>query len=1670
MENTHIINENSCDFLRFKFVKDFNAENTENEKIIYGIKLKSLQEGEDDLWSDFRKNIPDSFNKPKGDKKIVSIDFLDVKELNARKLLCFLERVESELAGIHLIVYNIRTKLFSELKERAIANENWKTKKAILVYSYIEIKRTEDGKKDKKKIVKDRFYFADILWGSNEKKFRSINKTISLNHFNSTTVLYDLRNNSGSNKLSLPRTKSRPKPFFDTNRCLIPFDLLIKSEQKKDEKEKEEEEEILFNYNAKTLFQNEIKEGGKTSDIDNSQKEDPSELELLISFVKAQKPYKISDSHFRLGSKIHITNFFYAKPFFQNSFFAQKYALLLARDLIDSNIYSVLEGKKELTLIGYGLNSELLVSYIKIMLQNYYTEYEKKGDFEINFYTVNDMEEYLLNNPSAQLYKNAIIIVPVATTFSTSTKIEKMLKDKYKKETGEELNVLYPHRNILLVVDECFDHDDIIVKKTKEVNAKITVDKEEKEVILREYGWKGINKKEKTVKITSFDSQSNNKPEEASLIEQKYIFHLTTEWNEIKNCQYCFSDRECIKVGERDCLNPLNCPNTNSCASGERPLFDTDRASLTPELILNYPKARKINTGEVHPEAVIIEGDAIMYGHYERDLNHHHYYFNSDIFWKNNRGNVKDWLKGFKGKGAFKINNGSDRIVILAPGHFSDAEFAAMINEQVFDNKATILHYDPKIENTQNFHLFYGEEIGKADRIYFADEAITSGIAFTAANSFLKQVLTEYAKKQYESVKAKDTEETKKTKKTKKTEITKGFDACLLFMNRSSYYGFEDIKRKLGHEQIYAFTDLYIPYITFNNKCPLCEEIEKYKKLYENSYLTRIKMRFLVQQNKLRVIHINSGETYKPDISDDKKARDEKNERVLKKAEAMHRIYALFSGGAGADWVLPNAKGEMPDFYEWVDSLLKRTKTPFNKPNLKKDKKARPDCILSETQIAILKNLTQAPFYNYKAIREKSFRWVIELLEYKIEQIRIVKEKRAVSKDSVKELKLLIRRATLLNSNYIMSYKLFFLLELLYDSVENEGDKRKEELRKFSVFFAAQINELLHNNEARSIELENRLEYFEKRKGGFLFKQLIQILREENGAIIRTFVDFFMEELRGIPKAANLEDSIKDRLKGLGKYFRYTQLSDFLERTKIPPKGDISKDPALLKFLVLKKLLKQQENDGAEKELLKQQKNDDGNESSGTQEQNGEQSQINRFLKLLHDIVEVGINININKEDDKEVGCFAIVKYKQNNKNTEREDDQNNKNTEREDDSPYFLVYNEGKDKEHIDRNEEDFLDEEKSLIKLLEKGEIFENYEKFSIIEFCKVKEGEWQDLLFMTQGGGASDDATPTLKDLSLPTDCNRLLLLRIDKDKLKDKVTDVKENVEFQFRGQAVIGFYFKDDSVTPTDIQVLRYLLLLRSDISKYLTKHLDSDAFRDYIENKKKVDEALTSDHDYNNILLKLKEIHCKLERTNDNGVYSYLHSLIAKREILKRTILLGKIDGKDIDKEVQEKDSWLVNIPDEIKKTYDVVFGSRPCANLKYNDEKIPKDLKIEFPLFIFRAVLYEYIKNANSCLIDITNPFLNIEVKVNSVDDNDVDILIINNIERADFDELLENKERLTKFGYIKKGTKGLYKNSRLLKAAKCNYPKISFTSLGNNNFEFTVQFNTKKYEHEKN
>lgn len=1136
--------------------------------------------------------------------------------------------------------------------------------------------------------------------------------------------------------------------------------------------------------------------------------------------IKGLPGFKLPDSHFKLGSKIHIRDFYFAKRFFQNGFFASRFAFLIA-DYISKNYRD--ESNNfigDLTLIGYGLYSELLLSLtVKFLKLNLKTKSERV--IKINHDLINDTDDLELIKHE-KFNKHIIIIVPIASTFSTSMKIEEVLLDKLADDKNQKIEILRPHLNLLHVCDG-IENDKVTPLETT-------------------YGWDTKDSKSKIItikalfqdikqepdKIEQPDRESRANSESNKLyIGQKYFLSLPSKWYDINKCGICFP---------KDVLE-------------EKPLFETDKTSVTPALIFDYPKGRNIPGNEKsipkekniigkEKNKFILSENELKYGHIIRNENHFHYYIGIEEFFEENIVKIEKWLKNLRTEQRPCLYSDTEYIVIIAPCQHSNVSFVNKVNDIMFSSSANIIHYDPFNDYIQNFYAFYGTEIKKAQKIFFVDDTLTSGNTFIRCNYFLKHIRSEL-----------------------KSEFsgTKGFDACFFLLNRSSHYVFENVKRKLvksdNHkENIFSFANLHLPSLKDSDAIsPLVKEKLRYKQLTDDSFLDRLKEHFIKQENKLEESSVY-----------DKKIRSEK--KHLKMVDAIHRIFEYFIKNS-------SEIKEFNTINQFIDEVEK-IKCPFEK--IKWDDE---DSNITLVESAYLKVLTQHVFSQYQPLKVIVFKWILEKLNKTIIDIKKVIKNDSFDHKNFRDLKFLMRRAGLLNSNILISeYFIVFLMDLcgekgikklitenlnrLDEPQSSEGQvslsyhsnpgKVLSELLNFNFFYAAQIKELIFTNETRSIKLEGLLKEYAD-KGTPFFKHIIRILREENVILIKNFIEFLKktdvwkeeksntksvreneknenenenkdEEKDESRDVNNDEDSIIDysnkkieyilkhqsiinhyKYKSLYNFFDAKYTDGFKNNVKDYNPEFILKNKDFINYLWLMKFF--------------------SSERKGKMNLN---QKTDLIVSKLKDIInEQREEITENENAEKNTGVFFVVKlgekdyvvaYNKNEKGVQGLDETELKN--------YFYFEKNEKATDSKNLGKKNYPE---YLINFL-KGEQKDNeIPNSTVLEFQRTGEQnkendeqseeaneQWKDM-YSTDDNKVDEIFRANL----LPKYYNRLILLRIGR----------YENGED--KPQGIIGFYFKKSSDVHTDINKIRYLLLLRTEIGRFIETHHENDEFKEW---------------------------------------------------------------------------------------------------------------------------------------------------------------------------------------------------------------------------------------------
>ena len=506
-------------------------------------------------------------------------------------------------------------------------------------------------------------WFCDVLCGKTYREYLTFNRSISNYHHN----LYSL---VGQDALlfnhDLPNIRNS---YLFCNNKLLNFELLIKNESGLS----------LYEESVSSLLKLEI----CTLSDSNIESFDKKE-----NFFYKFKGYRISNSHFRLGSKIHISDFYYAKRIFYNSFYANRFAFLVAQYIL-KELLTNHDRERFISLIGYSRYSELLVSNTRRLLQ-------EQGFININHDIILEDNRVLKN--ANNIHSEVIFIIPVSSTFSTSDKIKRWLDQILKKHGGgDHSSIRNTDINVLLVADEGFENFNSIQDSNKKE-------------FYKEFGWDHWQDNKPETKILIKNSSNNSQS------YQKYFIALTTYWQAIHDCQLCF---------------PVS-------RMEERCLLETGANSVSPESIFGYPLNRiKIANSKIDYRNYIDTNESlVLRKHIKRENNHYKIYVKSGAFVAKNKTDIQKWLKFIV---APQVYSPSDNITIIAPSQTANSGFVNMVNESIFGGTATVLQYSSTDDILPNF-INFNASFFYHSKVFFVDDAMHTGRSFHLINEYVKSI------------------------------------------------------------------------------------------------------------------------------------------------------------------------------------------------------------------------------------------------------------------------------------------------------------------------------------------------------------------------------------------------------------------------------------------------------------------------------------------------------------------------------------------------------------------------------------------------------------------------------------------------------------------------------------------------------------------------------------------------------------------------------------------------------------------------------------------------------------------------------------------------------------------------------------------------------------------
>lgn len=890
----------------------------------------------------------------------------------------------------NVILYDIDLVYFKSVKNLRSIFQNteidfWDENSRVLFYS----KKSQDSNHGYYR------YGVNILAGESIAEYNYLNKKIWKHHYSFRDAdVFDI-----NEEAVFENSKHLSSVFFSKKGNLHYYEVLLQTSFENDAPVSLFEKSVQYSLN--TLLQKKI-----TSDTNN-------------------KGYKIDGTHFRLGSKIHISDFYYAKKLFQNSFFTTPLAFMISENIwrsyfCDNKIPLVDSKENSFTIVGYENYSSFLVSSIRNFLDK-----RKKNGFQnvaINHITID--KDAQLSREKHKLFKNVIIVVPIASSFNTSLKIEDQLNHIASGSFVEsvidfqEVSVIQPTQNVILVAHRD-KKEQFFLENHIDENGNVV-----ENTIYDNYNWKNVDKLNKTVVIERYNSVERNER------RQKYLIPVYTEWQEAKECDMCFP---------------------KGSALDERCLIETGQASITPQIIFGFPKTKRffsILGGQ--PPSLSLEG-SLLYGNLKNGDNRYLYFNRTGKLIEDNIDDIENWIKRikdvFNNDSRFKEDFSDKKVVIITPNTGSRSRFLDLINEFLFEYTANCIIISLKEDYIENAEALYSDGLHDADTIIYVDDVLATANSFMEANYIIKYIRNKYL-------------------------TGDGIDYCIALINRMSYANEENLLLKLRplfgasgvdtSARLIYFHKINNPTMEEANKeFPLNLERKKYEFLEKNSSLDEIRKYFNSKRSGIKKHNLkHSPPSLIKDYSLDFSRRSKKRNKKLFQLLVLNAIYSIFEYENPLACLNSEgtAKGKSKGDEEWLDRIgiyFPVKKNGFTLTNsddfdaakialdrlrqellerLRKDIKHRHIINEYESNIdfVILKVICSTPLTYYKQIRESSFHWTLIKLSAIISDVSglanpvdFYKINKNSNYSYYQDFKFLLKKSVKLKSNFIIHESTF---------------------------------------------------------------------------------------------------------------------------------------------------------------------------------------------------------------------------------------------------------------------------------------------------------------------------------------------------------------------------------------------------------------------------------------------------------------------------------------------------------------------------------------------------------------------------------------------------------------------------------------------------------------------
>lgn len=840
-------------------------------------------------------------------------------------------------------------------------------------------------------IVYSEDMYSMILWGKTKDELYFINQEsqrFNHNYFFQESPIIDWNSETIHNRID-DGIKKMIKHF------VLPYDILISTGK--------ENQASLFECFLNRLLKRKI---------------NPDNLGFLVNHENTY-----------IGNKIIVRNYYEADMMFQNNYFTERFAYIIARN-IKNEIISKNQQNKKLVLIGYNHYSEVLLKSIEkwliIMTKDDNSSFFKEVNlaifieekdtfsddafFDFDIDKKQNVENYILKNPEEFLFAT---IVPIGSTLSTNDKIISLLKQWYKDEKGGDYSKF-------LLEDESFIYNHCVVVVRDSDGADVSGQEEGQR-------WESIDLSERVIRTGYTNAKE---------------IHFSTQ----------IAKAAAVDINSSNWVKRLNKEISFKENWWEEEYVNyTENSSINSQNLMGFPRIEASELNEVNHGVELdrlfdLRND-IYKGHIEVLNCHHKYYIDTEKFVKRNNAELDKWLQKKVKTGVFDqscIN------VIITPNVERESDFIFKIKESIFDEKALIIYLDVNNWRNNMVHkLSYLKNIKKTKvKFHYVDQAFLSGETYHKSKSYLLSILD---------------------------DTTIGFESIITVVNRLSYAKNLEIQNDVKGK-FFSFIKLHYPGSKEgNHDCELCQLDEYYRKLSERTVLDSCNDAIIKNRNKLIVVQKNN--------KDSKRCSKRGFIRLVLTHEIYYRIAEIVQQYSTKtydfDKIYSNMEMELNGIFEQLSQNSSRpvqNTVPKSRINQKIDDWLTLKCIdvrggvsdrlnavfieklRIDKEISFLKVISSPPLSKYIAIRKYAHEKLLNELHIMISRTK--NEQNDFVYDDLKLIKSILKSLSFLKSNALVRKDVIIGVWRVLGKVLCNLEKEKITIERYLEVMDKHMNEI----------------------------------------------------------------------------------------------------------------------------------------------------------------------------------------------------------------------------------------------------------------------------------------------------------------------------------------------------------------------------------------------------------------------------------------------------------------------------------------------------------------------------------------------------------------------------------------------------------------------------------